>query len=204
MFLGKPIGASLDGQFFTVFTMNGFVKLFDVVRHEPRPLMPAKSGYDMFSSFGEVIAAKCNANGTMLALTVANENLLPDGKLYVWHLERDVVRSYDFLNAGFARFEEDLKCREEYIIKAYINIWFRLPITFAWDTNDPRLLACETRCVAGGSKDSRTSGGATMSAESQVNVMFVTDKGDIKELQVVSLSSGELLVNLCVPNVVRP
>lgn len=78
--------------------MNGFIKLYDVVRHEPRQLVPAKCGYDMFSNFGEVMAAKCNASGTIVALTVANENLLPDGKLYVWHLERDVLRSFDFLN----------------------------------------------------------------------------------------------------------
>lgn len=39
-------------------------------------------------------------------------------------------------------------------------------------------------------------------AECEINVMFVTDKGNIKELQQIPLASGELLVNLCVPNVV--
>lgn len=39
-------------------------------------------------------------------------------------------------------------------------------------------------------------------AECQVNVMFVTDKGEIKELQQLPLTSGEQLVNLCIPNMV--
>lgn len=39
--------------------------------------------------------------------------------------------------------------------------------------------------------------------ESVVNVMFVTEKCEIKELESLNVMSGEQLVNLCVPNVVN-
>lgn len=38
--------------------------------------------------------------------------------------------------------------------------------------------------------------------ESVVNIMFVTDKCEIKELESLNMVSGEQLVNLCVPNAV--
>lgn len=77
--------------------MNGFIKVFDVSKHEPKLLTKAKSGYDMFSNFGEVILAKCNANGTILAITIATEQLIPDGLIYIWNIEKDTVNSFDFL-----------------------------------------------------------------------------------------------------------
>lgn len=39
--------------------------------------------------------------------------------------------------------------------------------------------------------------------ESVVNIMFVTEKCEIKELESLNVMSGEQLVNLCVPNVVN-
>lgn len=78
--------------------MNGFLKVYDVSRHEPKLIMPSKSGYDLFGNFGEIIMAKCNATGTHLAMTVATESLVPDGKLYIWDIEKDRLSSYDFLN----------------------------------------------------------------------------------------------------------
>lgn len=56
-----------------------------------------KSGYDLFQNFGEIIMAKCNSNGTYVAVTIATENLIPDGKIYLWNLEKDIIKSYDFL-----------------------------------------------------------------------------------------------------------
>lgn len=77
--------------------MNGFLKVYDVSRHEPKLLTQSKSGYDLFGNFGEIILAKCNALATHVAVTIASESLVPDGKLYVWDLERDIVGEYDFL-----------------------------------------------------------------------------------------------------------
>lgn len=77
--------------------MNGFIKIYDVSKHEPKLLTKAKSGYDMFPNFGEIIMAKCNANGTILAITIATEQLVPDGLLYIWNIEKDTISSFDFL-----------------------------------------------------------------------------------------------------------
>lgn len=94
---GKPIGATMTHHYLTTFTMNGFLKIYDVSRHEPKLLTQPKNGYDLFGNFGEIILAKCNAKGTHVALTVATESLVPDGKLYVFDLERDILGEYDFL-----------------------------------------------------------------------------------------------------------
>lgn len=95
---GPPIGAALTNNFMTIFTMNGFLKVYDVSRHEPKLIAPPKSGYDLFGNFGEIIMAKANMTGSMVAITIANELLVPDGKLYIWDLEKDRLASYDFLN----------------------------------------------------------------------------------------------------------
>lgn len=100
-----------------------------------------------------------------------------------------------------------------------------MPIAFYWDTDDSRLFVCESRSIqhkttnttsittttmnkspahsSSSNQNSKTiSSNASEFAESQVNIMFVTDKSEIKELEIVNLMSGEKLVNLCVPNVV--
>lgn len=61
-------------------------------------IVPSKSGYDLFGNFGEIIMAKCNVTGTRIALTIATESLIPDGKVYIWDLEKDRLCHYDFLN----------------------------------------------------------------------------------------------------------
>lgn len=82
----------------TVFTINGLLKIYDISRHEPKLITQPKSGYDLFAHFGEIIMAKCNANGTQIAVIIANETLVPDGKLYIWHIEKDTVMEHDFLH----------------------------------------------------------------------------------------------------------
>lgn len=78
--------------------MNGFIRVFDISRHEPKSLFLPKSGYDLFGNFGEIIMAKCNATASHMALTIATESLIPDGKLYVWDMDRDKLAFYDFKN----------------------------------------------------------------------------------------------------------
>lgn len=86
--------------------MNGFVKVFDVSRHEPRLLTPTKSGYDLFDNFGEIILAKCNSTASHVAITIATESLVPDGKVYIWDVERDIVGDYNFLLTNKASDEQ--------------------------------------------------------------------------------------------------
>lgn len=78
--------------------MNGFIRAFDISRHEPKSLFLPKSGYDLFGNFGEIMMAKCNATASHMALTIATESLVPDGKLYVWDMDRDKLAAYDFMN----------------------------------------------------------------------------------------------------------
>lgn len=176
---GKPIGADLSSKFLTIFTLNGFIKVYDVSRHELKLQVPVKNAYDLFENFGEVIMAKSNNDGSLIAITIATEVLVPDGKLWIWKLETDAVVSYDFLQ------------------KDNVEAIARLPITFNWDTDDNRLLACEAKLIPQSNKNSDI----TSLIESQVYVMFPTND-KIMEIEVIDLSSNEQLINLCAPNVI--
>lgn len=219
---GRPIGAHLDaaGRWLTVFTARGSLCVYDTQTTVsssagPRSLLVApKSAYDVVvgsgyggggggRSFGEVIAARCNANGTMVALTAATEQLRPDGRLYVWSVESDAVAVWSFAD------ERQLGVGAD---AAATAMSARMPMHFCWDEDDPRLLACETRALA-----------APHAA--QVNVMFVgapastvssssaaeerapttTTTGDnmqLHHLEELALDDGERLVSVCVPHVV--
>ncbi|XP_055617076.1 intraflagellar transport protein 140 homolog [Toxorhynchites rutilus septentrionalis] len=182
---GKPIGVDLLGHFLTIFTMNGYIKLFDISRHEMKLVQAPKSGYDLFEKFGEVIYAKSNSAGTHVALTIANEQLLPDGKLYLWNLESSSVKYYEFTSP----IEADAVIRH-------------LPINFFWDAEDPRMLACETKPIHGGGLKGAAAK-STNIPESQINILFVEQKSSqLKELELIELDSGEHLINLCTPHVV--
>ncbi|XP_055541505.1 intraflagellar transport protein 140 homolog [Wyeomyia smithii] len=180
---GKPIGADLLGPFLTLFTLNGYVKLFDISRHELKLIQPSKSAYDLFEKFGEIIAAKSNATGTHLALTIANEQLLPDGKLYLWNLESNQIKHYEFTS----------KTDSDAIVQY-------MPISFYWDSDDPRMLACEAKPIGGPAQ--KAAGKSGNIPESQIHLLFVDQKSHLKELELIELGSGEQLINLCIPHVV--
>lgn len=79
-----------------------------------------------------------------------------------------------------------------------------------WDTDEPRLLAIESKTVCQQqtkSKESTNSYSGNTSGlnnliESEAMIMFYSDKDKLYLLESINLSSGEQLVNLCVPNVV--
>uniref|UniRef100_A0A182QMN5 Uncharacterized protein n=1 Tax=Anopheles farauti TaxID=69004 RepID=A0A182QMN5_9DIPT len=189
---GKPIGVDLVGSFLTVFTLNGYIRLYDVSRHDIRLLHPPKSAYDLFEKFGEIIMARTNANGTYVALTIANEQLLPDGKLYLWNLESNLLSVRDFQ-------VQDASGRSQQAVTG-------MPVAFFWDAEDARLLACEVKTG---------SGRPLQPLESQIHVMFVDGaKSELAELEVLdanetggtgSGSSNSVpleLIGLCVPHLV--
>lgn len=196
---GSPIGMDLNRTFLALFTMNGFVRLYDVSRHEPRLISPPsgtmRTGYDLLDNFGEFIAVKASASGSHLCMLIATENLLPDGKLYVWHVQQDQLMHFDFFSPEVVRSDK---------------FFTKLPVSFGWDSVDNRLLATEVKCiqqraVAGSVVDkSRTTGGGRVVSESQVFVMFVAEKGQgkLNELEVIRLSPGEQMISLSVPHVV--
>lgn len=87
---GHIIGMDLTSTtYLTIFTMNGYVRSYDVSRFDPKPLFPSKSAYDLFGNFGEIIQVKCNAIGTHLAFIIANRNFVPDPKIYCWEFNRN-------------------------------------------------------------------------------------------------------------------
>jgi intraflagellar transport protein 140 len=92
---GKIIGSDLTGRHLTVFTFDGFVKIYDAHRHELKLVVPAKNAYDLFENFGEVMMAKVNRSGTLCAMMIANDKLVPDGRVYFWNLETDLVTFYE-------------------------------------------------------------------------------------------------------------
>ncbi|CAG9865125.1 unnamed protein product [Phyllotreta striolata] len=146
---GENIGMDVTANFLTVFTMEGYLKIYDL-SEQPRLVTPFRNVYDMVADFGEIIQAKTNSTGTKVAFAVAAANLVPDGKLYVWDIEKDVTflydfRKYDFLEgeyldtspegAGDRTSKFDEYCRN------------RIPTGFAWDKSDPRLLICSARKI---------------------------------------------------------
>lgn len=174
---GKPIGADVTDKYLTIFTLNGYIKIYDLSRHEPKLLAPAKCAFDLFENFGEIIQAKCNHNGSLVALTIADSNLIPDGHFYFWQLDNDSICGFDFL-----RNEADVP---------------RLPISFHWNVDDHRLVACESRIIGHQAQRQKN----TNLCEAQTFILFLSDKS-VKVLEVVNLSPGEQLLNLCTPFVV--
>ncbi|XP_037936551.1 intraflagellar transport protein 140 homolog [Teleopsis dalmanni] len=191
---GKIIGMDLTGSYLSTFTMNGFIKCYDVSRHDPKLLFPGKSGYDFLDDFGEFIIVKCNSIGTHLAIIIANRSFAPKPILYCWDFERNNLMSYALANG----IDENKSS---------------LPLSVFWDTDEARLLAIEIKTVEQKKyRDTATnrniyspnekSGYRSHCIESQVLVMFYTEQGKLNILEARALASGEQLINLCVPHVI--
>ncbi|XP_031624107.1 intraflagellar transport protein 140 homolog isoform X2 [Contarinia nasturtii] len=218
---GSPIGASLTHHFMTIFTMNGYLKVFDVSRHEPKLIVPPKSGYDLFGNFGEIIMAKSNMTGSHLAITIANELLVPDGKLYIWDMEKDRLTSYDFLNKNQQINAENEKKSPNEAPTELNSFVRRVPVSFCWDNEDTRIVACETRRLIQPNEKRPPTSMGTMRApsklspinaklnnenvpDSQVYIMFATNdsRNQIKSIEILDLKFGEQLIDMYTPYVI--
>ncbi|VEN35720.1 unnamed protein product [Callosobruchus maculatus] len=146
---GEPIGMDVTGHYLTLFTMEGYLKIYDILEKPPKLVTPVRSLFGMASDFGEVIQAKTNSSGTKVALTLAAANLIPDGKLYIWDIETDDLIYYDFKKYASESDEQpklDEMSEMDQISANYDDICRnRIPINFFWDVNDPRLLVCDAR-----------------------------------------------------------
>lgn len=91
--------------------MNGYLKAYDVAKHDPKVIFPSKSGYDLVEDFGEFISVKCNSGGTHLAFIIANQSFTPDGVLYCWDFERNSITSFNFFTGNIADAQENFKSR---------------------------------------------------------------------------------------------
>ncbi|KAF5302514.1 hypothetical protein FQR65_LT00886 [Abscondita terminalis] len=152
---GEPIGMDVTSKYLTVFTMEGFLKIYDLSETEPKLVTPIRTLYDMCTDFGEIIQAKVNSNGTKVALTLAAANLVPDGKLYIWDLEQDNLNLYDFrkYNSSKSNTYDDLEnlieedyCNDDETALRYNQICTnRIPLSVYWDGEDSRLLVCNAK-----------------------------------------------------------
>lgn len=182
--------------------MNGYLKVYDITRHDHKQLFHPRSGYDLFENFGEIIAAKCN--GSFMAVLLANESLIPDGRVYCWNYQNDTVNYFDFLKCedtssvagsggGCSDVAGSTDDKSLFVAK--------LPVAIYWDTDDHRLLAVQTKVIhvqSSNKKDNRK-----VVADSQVIIMFESDKGALNILEGKDLTFGEELINLCIPHLVR-
>lgn len=104
----------------------------------------------------------------------------------------------------------------------FFSLSHRVPITFCWDNEDARILACETRrLVPSNDKRPPTSMGTMRnmekklspshqnaandhSVESQVFILFPTNdiRNTIKSMEVLDLQFGEQLIDMYTPYVV--
>lgn len=224
---GEPIGMDLCNNFLTIFTIDGFLKIYDVSESDPKLITGVRSLYDMCTDFGEIIQAKCNSSGTKVAMTLAASNLIPDGKLYIWNIEQDNMSEYDFKKSDKAKkhsFESESGdyLDEEEKNEAEINspevmsdkiCSNRMPLNIFWDGEDPRLLICDAKKLKASKekvkffsslhkiKASKEKGG--MEDEDHIIVtMFVSSDGNIKIHDIKPLDLDGKLLGLFTPYVI--
>nr|XP_033335798.1 intraflagellar transport protein 140 homolog [Megalopta genalis] len=130
---GEPITMDLTGQYLTVASLNGTLKIWDLSKREAKLHTRAMAPYEAISDFAEIIEARCNADCRCVSITVAMTNLMPSSILYVWDIESDQIHEFDFAKSN--DIDEDdtalaVKCRG------------RLVTAHCWDVEDPRLLVC--------------------------------------------------------------
>lgn len=146
---GEPIGMDVNGHFLTIFTLDGFLKIYDLSEREPKLLTPIRNLYDLCNDFGEIIQARCNCVGNKVALTLAGIDLIPDGRLYVWNMEQECLQSFDFHKYGDYVTEkglEDVKLdKDESMVWSEEVCASRIPLAVRWDFEDARLLVCSAK-----------------------------------------------------------
>ncbi|XP_076680544.1 intraflagellar transport protein rempA [Andrena cerasifolii] len=133
---GEPITMDLTGQYLTVASLNGILKIWDLSKREAKLHTRAMATYEAISDFAEIIEARCNADCRCVSITVAMTNLMPSSTLYVWDIESDQIHEFDFAESD--DIDEDdtalaVKCRG------------RLVTAHCWDVEDPRLLVCRAQ-----------------------------------------------------------
>ncbi|XP_022916343.2 intraflagellar transport protein 140 homolog [Onthophagus taurus] len=136
---GEPIGFDVHNQFLTVFTIEGYLKVYDLTERTPKLITTPCNLYDLCTDFGEIIQAKSNSAGTKIALTLAASNLIPDGKLYIFDIEKDKLNWYDFKKRNSTDYEDENEVESNQICTN------RIPLSVYWDHSDPRLLICNAK-----------------------------------------------------------
>lgn len=93
---GEPITMELTGQYLTVASLNGILKIWDIGKREAKLHTRAMTAYEAINDFAEIIEARCNSDCRCVSITVAMSNLMPSSILYVWDIEGDQIHEFDF------------------------------------------------------------------------------------------------------------
>ena len=155
----EGFGLSLDlhSSFLVCATLNGCIRMWDLSRREAKPHSHPKYLPDHIQDFGEVISAKCNSTATKVSILIAQSNLIPDPKLYIWDVENDSILYFNFASG---KNDGDDSCsvppnsarsdrggeggggvREELV--------GRVAVSHSWDREEARLLVVEARLLPG-------------------------------------------------------
>ncbi|KAI4456192.1 hypothetical protein MML48_8g00010237 [Holotrichia oblita] len=211
---GEPIGMDLCGTYLTIFTIDGFLKVYDLSDRDPKLITNSYNLYDMCSDFGEIIQAKSNNNGTKVGLTIAAANLIPDGKLYIWDIEKDTLLSYDFKKKrkSFDYEDDTLEISDntgDDTKSIYDKICTnRIPLSIHWDIYDSRLLVCNARKMKIASKSKslvNLYGASSVDLENEDHViatMFISPECGIRIHDIKAIASDARLLALCTPHIV--
>ncbi|KRT80306.1 hypothetical protein AMK59_8792 [Oryctes borbonicus] len=211
---GEPIGMDVCGSYLTVFTIDGFLKLYDLSDRDPKLITSSYNLYDMCSDFGEIIQAKSNSSGTKVGLTIAAANLIPDGKLYIWDVEKDKLLSYDFKKKRRSfDYEDDAMeigdSNSDETKAIYDKICTnRIPLSIHWDTYDSRLLVCNARKMKIASKSKslvNLYGASSVDLENEDHVivtMFISPEYGIRIHDIKAVAPEARLLALSTPYIV--
>ncbi|EFA08985.1 Intraflagellar transport protein 140 homolog-like Protein [Tribolium castaneum] len=219
---GEPIGLDVTGNYLTIFTIEGYMKVYELGENEAKLSIPARNLYDMCPDFGEIIQAKSNSSGNKIALTLAAANLVPDGRLYVWDVENDNLLSYDFHKYGnfdlepspdeFSvdeRSEQNDSSNDDETVAVFDEICSnRIPLHLFWDAHDPRLLICDAKKVKLGLgekklKRSRSDTKTTLKDQDHIIItMFVSSEHGIKMHDIRGVEAESRLLALATPYLV--
>ncbi|XP_030750453.1 intraflagellar transport protein 140 homolog [Sitophilus oryzae] len=207
-------------HYLTIFTMEGFLKIYDLSESQAKLLTRVKNLYDMVEDFGEIIQAKTNSKGNKVAMTLAAANLVPDGKLYIWDIERDDLIFYDFrkyedfekstMDKYFeTEGEKDAKKEDNDSSTDFDEVCKnRIPLSLHWCEDDSRLLVCNAKKikVPGTKKNQSTrkrGESKTLKDEDQVIVtMFVLPENGIQIHDLKSVEPDTRLLGVSIPYIV--
>ncbi|KAK9885497.1 hypothetical protein WA026_010990 [Henosepilachna vigintioctopunctata] len=218
---GEAIGHDINGNFLTVFTLDGFLKIYDLTESEPKLFIPAQNLTEMISDFGEVIQARCNSTGTRIAMTLAGTNLIPDGKLYVWDIDNNSLfdynfrKSYDDDDTFTTEFEEESprNIAEQELNCSYRDICQnRIPLSLFWDKDDPQLLVCNAKRLKYGALKTPFRGCEKQLGQDQrkslqdedhiIITMFISSEDGIKMHDVKASETETRLIDVSTPFIV--
>jgi hypothetical protein len=93
---GPPATLDINGNFLVVATENGFIKMWDLSRREPRQF---GGGPKQFTAGRKIESVRCNSDGmrvSVLCTKSQGSSWIPDSQLHVWFSDLDKIEVFDF------------------------------------------------------------------------------------------------------------